>query len=92
VSGDASCADHNIAWKMRYNLRLDHVPAGVADNGKDDNIIYDFTNGVSASGSATRVLCRGDGDRRSATPDPSDRTLSPNAEAGEKRRSSPPRL
>jgi len=50
VSGDASCADHNIAWKMRYNLRLDHVPAGVADGGKDDNIIYDFTNGVSASG------------------------------------------
>src|SRR3989442_14796733 len=34
VSGDASCADHNIAWKMRYNLRLDHVPAGVADNGR----------------------------------------------------------
>jgi uncharacterized protein GlcG (DUF336 family) len=50
VSGDASCADHNIAWKMRYNLRLDHVPAGVADNGKDDNIIYDYTDGVSASG------------------------------------------
>src|SRR5881628_2604513 len=50
VSGDASCADHNIAWKMRYNLRLDHVPAGVADNGRDDNIIYDYTNGVSASG------------------------------------------
>jgi uncharacterized protein GlcG (DUF336 family) len=50
VSGDASCADHNIAWKMRYNLRLDHVPAGVADGGKDDNIIYDFKNGVSASG------------------------------------------
>ncbi len=50
VSGDASCADHNIAWKMRYNLQLDHVPAGVADGGKDDNIIYDFKNGVSASG------------------------------------------
>ncbi len=50
VSGDASCADHNIAWKVRYNLQLDHVPAGVADGGKDDNIIYDFTNGVSASG------------------------------------------
>ncbi len=50
VSGDASCADHNIAWKMRYNLRLDHVPAGVADGGADDNIIYDYTNGVSASG------------------------------------------
>src|SRR2546430_14454311 len=49
VSGDASCADHNIAWKMRYNLRLDHVPAGVADNGKDDNKIYDLTNGVRGS-------------------------------------------
>ncbi len=50
VSGDASCADHNIAWKMRHFLRLDYVPAGVADGGKDDNIIYDFVNGVSASG------------------------------------------
>jgi len=51
VSGDASCADHNIAWKMRHTLELDYVPAGVADGGKDDNIIYDFdANGVSASG------------------------------------------
>src|SRR5213083_1567133 len=51
VSGDASCADHNIAWKMRDNLNLDFVPAGVADGGKDDNIIYDIdVNGVSASG------------------------------------------
>jgi len=50
VSGDASCADHNIAWKMRYNLQLDHVPAGVADGGKDDNIIYDYVTGVSTSG------------------------------------------
>jgi uncharacterized protein GlcG (DUF336 family) len=51
VSGDASCADHNIAWKVRYLLKLDHVPAGVADAGKDDNIIYDIgANGVSASG------------------------------------------
>jgi len=55
VSGDASCADHNIAWKMRDNLGLDHVPAGVADKQAstdpgDDNIIYDITNGVSASG------------------------------------------
>src|SRR6266480_2594726 len=50
VSGDASCADHNIAWKMRYNLQLDHVPAGVADGGKDDNIIYDYVSGVSTSG------------------------------------------
>src|SRR5256886_2995362 len=50
VSGDASCADHNIAWKMRYNLQLDHVPAGVADGGEDDNIIYDYVTGVSNNG------------------------------------------
>jgi uncharacterized protein GlcG (DUF336 family) len=51
VSGDASCADHNIAWKTRFFLDLDHVPAGVADGGKDDNIIYDIvTDDKSASG------------------------------------------
>src|SRR2546421_2744321 len=27
VSGDASSAPHNIAWEMRYNLRLDNTPA-----------------------------------------------------------------
>ncbi len=50
VSGDASCADHNIAWKTRHALGFDYVPAGVADGGADDNIIYDIVNGVSASG------------------------------------------
>ena len=30
VSGDSSCADHNIAWRTRNNLMLDHVPAGVS--------------------------------------------------------------
>ena len=30
VSGDTSCADHNIAWRTRHTLNLDHVPAGVA--------------------------------------------------------------
>jgi uncharacterized protein GlcG (DUF336 family) len=50
VSGDASCADHNIAWKVRDYLDLDFVPAGVADAGKDDNIIYDITSGKSAGG------------------------------------------
>jgi uncharacterized protein GlcG (DUF336 family) len=57
VSGDSSCADHNIAWRTRHNLNLDFVPAGVgADNTRPDNIIYDITPanglmiGVSASG------------------------------------------
>jgi uncharacterized protein GlcG (DUF336 family) len=49
LSGDSSCADHIIAWKLRHALNLDHVPAGVSPN-KDDNIVFDITNGVSASG------------------------------------------
>ena len=28
VSGDSSCADHNIAWRTRNILMLDHVPQG----------------------------------------------------------------
>ena len=39
LSGDTSCADHVIAWKMRHFLKLDFVPAGVSAD-KDDNLIY----------------------------------------------------
>jgi Haem-degrading len=39
VSGDTSCADHNIAWRTRHSLILDFVPAGVSPAG-DDNINY----------------------------------------------------
>jgi len=46
VSGDSSCADHNIAWKLRSALGLDHVPAGVGTHG-DDNIVNDVVDGVS---------------------------------------------
>lgn len=49
VSGDSSCADHNIAWKLRDALSLDNIPGGISPTG-DDNIIYDIVNGVSASG------------------------------------------
>jgi uncharacterized protein GlcG (DUF336 family) len=49
VSGDSSCADHNIAWKVRHKLNLDYVPGGVSPN-KDDNIVYDITDGNSSSG------------------------------------------
>jgi len=48
VSGDSSCADHNIAWRVRHTLALDFVPAGVGTN--KDNIIFDITGGASASG------------------------------------------
>ncbi|NOU13944.1 MAG: heme-binding protein, partial [Methylococcaceae bacterium] len=51
VSGDSSCADHNIAWRARHALELDHVPAGVGTANKD-NIIFDIdtVTGKSASG------------------------------------------
>jgi len=57
VSGDSSCADHNIAWRTRHQLNLDFVPAGVSgDPVRPDNIVYDITPakglalGVSAGG------------------------------------------
>jgi len=49
VSGDTSCADHNIAWRIRSALKLDFVPGGVSP-AKNDQIIYDIENGKSASG------------------------------------------
>jgi uncharacterized protein GlcG (DUF336 family) len=63
VSGDTSCADHNIAWRTRATLRLDYVPGGVSgDPLRRDNIVFDITplgdgmplvgqmSGVSAGG------------------------------------------
>jgi uncharacterized protein GlcG (DUF336 family) len=32
VSGDTSCADHNIAWKIRQLLSLNNTPVSGADN------------------------------------------------------------
>ena len=58
VSGDTSCADHNIGWRVRALLGLDHllgVP-GVATAARPDNIIFDITTnpaggtGVSTGG------------------------------------------
>lgn len=52
VSGDTSCADHNIAWRVRHNLGLDQMQGvqGVAalfhgDYKHPDNIILDHHNG-----------------------------------------------
>ena len=57
VSGDTSCADHNVAWRVRDALNLDFVPAGVGPLGGTvaDNIIFDVVdtgvgNAVSQSG------------------------------------------
>ena len=59
VSGDTSCADHNIAWRVRNNLGLDHLSGvgGVSgDPARPDNIIFDIApnpyggTGISAGG------------------------------------------
>jgi uncharacterized protein GlcG (DUF336 family) len=44
VSGDTSCTDHVIAWKVRHALNLDNVPAGVAPGAPNgtDNMINDI--------------------------------------------------
>jgi len=59
VSGDTSCADHNIAWRVRIYLGLDHLSGvgGVSgDPSRPDNIIFDIApnpfggTGISAGG------------------------------------------
>lgn len=60
VSGDTSCADHNIGWRVRHHLGLDQMAGvnGVANpgGGFPDNIIFDIVpnpnggTGVSAGG------------------------------------------
>ena len=41
VSGDTSCTDHIIAWRVRDALGLDNVPAGVGGTNAD-NAIHDL--------------------------------------------------
>ena len=59
VSGDTSCADHNIGWRVRHNLGLDHMANinGVSgDPTRPDNIVFDITanpnggTGISTGG------------------------------------------
>jgi len=53
VSGDTSCTDHMVAWRLRRKLGLDYLAtAGVTgpaaafagDNAHPDNIIFDIAN------------------------------------------------
>lgn len=48
VSGDTSCTDHIIAWKLRDLLGFDHVPGGISATG-DDNIIFSPAAGLQAA-------------------------------------------
>jgi hypothetical protein len=49
LSGDTSCTDHIIAWKIRHELHLDAVPMGPSPN-HNDNMILDWDNNASVSG------------------------------------------
>ena len=42
VSGEESCTDHVIAWRLRHAINLDNVPNGPTNEG-NDNIVYDLT-------------------------------------------------
>jgi uncharacterized protein GlcG (DUF336 family) len=71
VSGDTSCADHRIAWLVRYNLNLDRL-AGVGgvsgDPARPDNIVFDIApnpnggTGISAGGFGHPHCTNADGD------------------------------
>jgi len=53
VSGDTSCADHMIAWRVRHALNLDHLMGvgGVSgDASRPDNIIYDIVANADGTG------------------------------------------
>jgi uncharacterized protein GlcG (DUF336 family) len=58
VSGDTSCADHNIAWRTRARMGLDFVPGGVSVRG-DDNINYQGIVAVpSAQADFSHPICK----------------------------------
>jgi uncharacterized protein GlcG (DUF336 family) len=50
VSGDTSCADHVVAWKVRHNLKLDAIPLGAAPGGNDNMVLDIGGDGKSGSG------------------------------------------
>lgn len=58
ISGDSSCADHNVAWRVRKALGLDKVPAGVNPDRKDA-IVYDLDPGGKSASGWGHPLCAG---------------------------------
>jgi hypothetical protein len=57
VSGDSSCADHNVAWRVRQALGFDKVPSGVSPS-HDHGIIYDLQPDHSSASGYGHPLCR----------------------------------
>ena len=58
VSGDTSCADHNLAWRVRERLGFDAVPAGVTRE-RTDGIIFDMRPDDTSDSGYGHPLCVG---------------------------------
>jgi uncharacterized protein GlcG (DUF336 family) len=65
VSGDTSCADHMIAWRVRALLGLDHLNGvgGVSgDKARPDNIVFDINGSGNSAGGFGHPKCINTGD------------------------------
>src|SRR5215813_3511767 len=73
VSGDTSCADHMIAWRVRNTLGFDHMSAnannnlgtvgGVSgDTSHPDNIVFDIDDKGVSKGGYGHPMCANTGD------------------------------
>jgi len=58
ISGDSSCADHNVAWRVRHALQLDRIPGGVSP-AKNDAIIYDIQPDKTSATGYGHPKCQG---------------------------------
>ena len=58
ISGDSSCADHNVAWRVRAALGLDKVRSGVGGDRKDA-IIYDLNHEDKSASGFGHAQCLG---------------------------------
>jgi len=70
VSGDTSCADHMIAWRVRHNLGLDHLSGvgGVSgDPARPDNIIFTISQRINSASAEPASAQAGSGTPRALT-------------------------
>jgi uncharacterized protein GlcG (DUF336 family) len=57
VSGDSSCADHAVAFRMRKLAKLDAVPSGVAPDNTDNIIYFDPSSTTPISSTFDQPHC-----------------------------------
>jgi uncharacterized protein GlcG (DUF336 family) len=69
VSGDTSCADHNIAWRVRNNLGLDHLANTSGVSGDATRRTISFSTSLRIS-TAVQVTAQAGSDIRLASTPP----------------------